>query len=401
VYARIIAVTDDTDRKFFLIASDTSLTPGQRRLEKQLYEQYGRQTGIVITTTHDHQTLWAGDREDNPADMPYNPILEEYTDLIHAQILRGIEEALCRKEPAQMGIGEIDSMIGACRDYCTPGGTIQASDLHADTDNELTLVKFARMDGSPIAVYASYGMHGNFMLTHLLNGNYPMLGGDLPGAITEYAENAIGGGCIVAWGQGASGDRNPLIQSNLTYFETANGKYGQQNKILSVEDSLTLMRYLASIQGEEISQLQQKITDYTREFHSKTADFETEVELKTSFRDLKIPQPAAGDHPTVVPNGTEPMLFHLVIFNDIAFAGINAEMYSMLGKHVREALPFRKTIIIGLCRGNRLGYIPDAGAIDKYGFGTYASIIRDPGKTEQDIIRTFVALSQQDCMQEQ
>lgn len=127
------------------------------------------------------------------------------------RIARAIKEADAARVPARMGASvtrfdEVQrNILGpAVADDGTPAGF-----PHDVFDDELAVVRFDTLDGSPIAAFVNLGMHPESMDT------FDLISGDFVGMVERIVERGMGrepgadAGPVVAWSQGAVGDVEP------------------------------------------------------------------------------------------------------------------------------------------------------------------------------------------------
>ena len=92
-----------------------------------------------------------------------------------------------------------------------------------------------------------------------------------------------------------------------------------------------------------------------------------DVENKLLFTgDTIYPAPmyAYIEGPEMVPDEPRDLYMHLVTIGDVALIYMNCELFSLLGKEVKESSPFRHTVIVTHHRGKKAGYIFDKASAD-------------------------------------
>lgn len=392
-YARIIAVSDG-QQKVLLITADLGMIPGQRKIQKRLQETYQIDPlAIVFGATHNHQTIMCHEKGEGPADMaPLPPSGEMYIQYIADRIVEGCGIALQSMVPARMGVGSGSSYLNVCRDCPSPIGAIQAANFHGPSDKELLVVRFDAVEtGKPLALLVNFAMHGNVMFGNLLDRSFPYISGDLPGAIAERAEERLD--CIVGWAIGAAGDQNPIYTSFVVdYAKDGVGEYTSQMHTLKAEDNLTMLNRMANIQAEEITAISDSISDYTDIFSWSGAETSRTVPARKSYRSLGY-EGASKELPPFVEDPDHPvtLIFRLVTLCGCAFAGVNGEIYSNLGKLIKSLLPYPHTFVSEMQFGH-VGYIPDAETEKIGGFGTCATYCRSGAETEAAIRDGFSEL---------
>ena len=393
IYARIIAVSDG-QQKVLLITADLGMIPGQRKIQKRLQDDYQIDPlAIVFGCTHNHQTIMCHEVGEGPADMPpLSPSGQTYVQYIADRIIEGCGIALQSMVPARMGVGSGSSYLNVCRDCPSPIGTIQAADYHGPSDKELLVVRFdALATGKPLALLVNYAMHGNVMFGNLLDRSFPYISGDLPGSIAKQTEERMN--CIVGWAIGAAGDQNPVYTSFVAdYNKDEKGEYTFQMHTLKAEDNLVMLNRMAHIQAEEIAAVSNSIENFTDCFSWRGAETCRTVPARKSYRSLGYMNPIKETPPLVEdPDHPVTLIFRLVVLCGCAFAGVNGEIYSNLGRLIKSMLPFPHTFISEMQFGH-VGYIPDAKTEKISGFGSCASFCRSGAETEVAIQEGFKEL---------
>jgi len=80
----------------------------------------------------------------------------------------------------------------------------------------------------------------------------------------------------------------------------------------------------------------------------------------------------------------------LTISNDVALAGVNGEVVSIIGQHMKKSSPFAKTVFITHSRPS-VGYIPDDASYPKVTFEVTGTRMK-PGCSENAIVDGLVRL---------
>ena len=86
---------------------------------------------------------------------------------------------------------------------------------------------------------------------------------------------------------------------------------------------------------------------------------------------------------TVDTGETVPVFMQEAVLGDICLVGIAAEIYSLIGKAMKEASPYRKTMVLTHI-GPSAGYILDKSSVDHRAFQFYSRI--KPGSGDEVII---------------
>lgn len=388
--------------------SDLIKFPACNKMAARLYKEYGIETnGCILSCTHNHEAIFCGLNEGDDIGMEMNctPSVEKYALWIHDMMAEAVAEAIQNLQPAKLGVAKGMSYINACRDLPTPVGAIQLNNFHGPSDHELLLIKVTDLKGETIGMFVNHATHSNAMVWNIYNGSYPKIMADVGGGISRFVEKANKNKFPVAWAVGAIGDQNPIVRSTWrSVLVDDDGNMDWIQYVFDYKDNLMQQQALCATQGLEILELADKITDYTDEFSFSGADTWREIPSRKSYASLGIyaaarfvgeQKPSAlvsfeqvsrqmmpGERPEPVP-GDAPVKyhFHLCDICGVAFAGFNNESYCGLGKLVKDMMPVKNTVIVGISHGH-VGYIPDVKGEWFNGYGTSMSPARSGADSE-------------------
>ncbi|GEM_PF-6776585 len=416
VYARCVAFTDG-EQKFFIFTSENGMFPAQRRFREKMQKEFGvHPDAVMLGNTHNHQGFVASDPDESPGGARRHvegrqaEINEEIIQTQHEYALQAAREALANAVPARMGYTSGESYINASRDWPTPVGGLQNSDYGGYSDRELVVLKVETEDGQPIASVVNFGVHSNMMYPHRFNGTFNYVCGDLGGEIMEFVENAHAGKETCLWVEAAAGDQNPLV----TGFQQGvralpDGTFEEIHTEISAEATYTLMEHLAQVQGLEILKTEKQIRTYSTEFDLKYGRSVKRIPGKVNAREKFAlifsgeQKGQQGRHQITVdefkameiePADDVEFKLHLAVLNGIAFAGINTEPYSYLGRIIKDVLPYPKAMVFAIDAGH-VGYIPDVRKSEYAGFGTLDSKAQSPWDTERVFYEGFRDLAEE------
>ena len=153
---------------------------------------------LILSPTHSHSACPSG-----PPPPPFNQVPTEST--VEAMV-KAVQQAKARLQPAQVGFGTGNAYLNVNRDAIGKKSRLwtQATNLEGPSDKTLAVVLFTDMQGKPIAGYMNYPMHAvNGYLTGITTA-------DFPGAACRHVEKAFKDDMVMVYTQGASGDQNPL-----------------------------------------------------------------------------------------------------------------------------------------------------------------------------------------------
>jgi neutral ceramidase len=346
LYVRSIVI-DNGVTKAALVSIDLSKVPGGDKFSERVAKAVGIQPEhLYITATHDHNTVRPPDGDTST----------EYYHIIEKATIKSLKDAEKKLQPARVGYAKGKAYINTNRDEKIGEGYHMGYVPDGPSDKTVAVVSFTTPAGKPIAIYANYAVHAVVMYLATTKDGLPEITGDLPGFTSRYIEEHFEG-AVALWTSGAAGDQNPLFmatynQDHPDVVDQGIGGYA----ILDVQS-----RRL----GQEIVRLTKSIknTSSTVEIWGKKSSLTTPGRQRKHPRDPNVPRggymaPAQiemidGD-PVTIP-------LHLLMLNDIALAGVSAEVFTEIGMRLKEQSPFDRTIMVTVMPDARV-YVPtDAG----------------------------------------
>jgi hypothetical protein len=262
------------------------------------------------------------------------------------------KEALARLEPARIGYATDMAYVNVNRDEKIGEGYHMGFNPTGPSDKTVAVMSVTRPDGSPIAVYANYPVHGVVMYRAHTKGDEIQVTGDLPGWTSRYVEERLKG-AVALWTSGAAGDQNPLYMA--TYNQDA------PDVVDEGPGGWAILDVQSRRLGEAIVRATASVRNTTATVRLWGA--QTSVTCPGQMRaEPPVPgQPMAGYRaPAKVAMKDGPAVtipLHLAMVNDIALAGASAEVYSQIGQAIKQTSAFDRTMVVTLLP-NRMGYVP-------------------------------------------
>jgi hypothetical protein len=220
---------------------------------------------------------------------------------------------------------QITDFAGVVRIGANPDGPI---------DDAVDIVRIDSVDGKPLAVMIHYACHGTS-----LGGRNSKISGDWMGRMQEYVEKQVPGvGAIFL--QGADGDINPRVVGGLDgYADDINTTWALGEEI-----------------GSEVVRLYRMLSPA----HPALDRFQletTEILLPRQYREL-------FDDFT---NTTVRIPTTAVRIADLMWVTFPGEMFHVIGKRVKAALPAAHAHLMGYTNGS-IGYFPDQKSYAEGGY---------------------------------
>ena len=353
---------------------------------------------IIMSATHSHSAVPAGPPPPGvPPQQPAAPIVAAMTD--------AVRQAKAKLQPALVGFGTGFSYLNVNRDAVSDETHhwTQAPNLNAPSDKTVAVVKFTTPAGDPIAAYVNYAMHP-------INGYLVgITSADFPGATSRYVEQAFDDKMVMVFTQGASGDQNPLIMRpstnalaseggvKITGYELVrepveaplrDGKVPHGKLDPKVADNFE--RWIESegqLLGEEVIRVM-----------TNTKNMSNDVSIRGAQKMLSCPgrtrtnSGREGEPGTYKDGDPVNIRLSMIGVGDIALAGVNAEIYTMISHRMKKLSPMTNTVMVTLANGRaNSGYIPDDASFGHLTFQVLGTHLK-PGCAEQGIANGLVDL---------
>ncbi len=353
---------------------------------------------IITAATHNHTAcdmVWAKEPEEKEA-------VRRYQSYIREQALSAVKAAREAVRPARYGYGEGLSYINVNRDLdCGNSGWTQGPNYALYSDKTVSAAKFIAEDGSVIAAIVNYGMHATLGYMEVDADGKKKSSGNIPGAACDYVESRLGKGAVVLWTSAAAGDQNPTLFTLRDYDEKDG--FPHMARLLPGAQ-YQLIRLLGKQHGEDILKVLNSVKHYNHNmpvaFAENTIELPThriadgrhEMELNGLANALER-LPEGEEMPETTDTGeTVPVYMQQAVLGDIAIVGIAAEIYSLIGKAMKEASPFRHTMVVTHV-GPSAGYILDKTSISHRCFQYYSRV--KPGSGDESIVENELELFDQ------
>ncbi|WP_339786842.1 hypothetical protein [uncultured Imperialibacter sp.] len=369
-------VIDNGFKKVALVSMDISKVPGGARFIQEVAAGTKiPQEDLFIAATHDHNTI----------QLPANDYADEYYNIIKNATIKSINAANAKLQPAKVGFAKGKAYINTNRDEKIGEGYHMGYNPDGPSDKTVAVVSFTTLSGEPIAIYANYAVHAVVMYRASTKDGLPEISADLPGATAKYVDRHFKN-AVTVWTSGAAGDQNPMFMStyNQDHPDTQDEGIGGY-AILDVQ---------ARRLGEEIVRLVKSIknTDQTAQIWSKKTSVTCEGQERKYPRKPEEPRGGylAPTKVEMVDGDPVTIPLHLLMINDIALAGVAAEVFTEIGMHLKETSRFDRTMMVTVM-ANAIGYVPTDAAYLMPSEKALGNSLK-PGCAEPAMIDAFVQL---------
>lgn len=365
---------------------------------------------ILLSATHNHSAIF---------DMvPANENTHAENRKIQEGFVEAIRQAKANLQPAKIGFGTGAAYLNVNRDAVDPdsGKWVQGANLDGPSDKTVSVLSLVKPGGEPIAVYVNYAMHP-------INGwVVGVVDADFPGAMAGYVEKAFGGDIVVAFSQGTSGDQNPLYlrpSTNamasragipLTGYEmnreASEGvlrmatidKNGAQPPPADAGVLADMQRFVESegqVLGEEVIRVMSNTTDLADDV--RIEGLEQTIYCpgrKRTNGNSNDPNTREGVAATYVDGPPAMLRMGVLGIGAVALASVNREVYTLIGRRVKDAAPMKNTVIVTVAGASIAGYVYDDQSAGHDTFQVLGSPFK-PGCAEAGITNAIVAMEKE------
>lgn len=354
-----------------------------QRLEKELGIPAAN---VLLTATHTHaapRTAGAGFEE---------------------KIFRSVKAAKDALRPARIGYGTGVSYLNVNRNIIDPKTRRwwEGPNYDGVSDKTVAVVSFETTEGEPIAVYYNYAMHA------VLLGQLDKVSADAPGAASRYIEDSFDDKIVAVWSTGAEGDQNPIyFQQTYDLREIRIKDYAKRGEDISnsmppggqglnkkdpavmrlMKQQEQMAVSMGQLLGEEVMHVMRGITRTTA-----TAGIFGSQKTVTCPGRQRTDKGRAGSAGTYQDGPPVDIRLSLLALGDIAFGGVNGEVFTTIGQRLKKESPFARTMMVTLTNGRaNSGYIPNDAAFGYYTFEVLSSRLQ-PGCAESAIVNGLLDL---------
>jgi len=386
IYARAIVI-DNGATSAALVSVDTGMLSEQawnaisQRIEKELGIPA---QNLIMNPTHTHSAM--GGTAD--------------------QIFNAIKAAKDKLQPARIGYGTGVSYININRNIIDrkTNKWWEGPNYDGPSDKTVAVIKFETTNGEPIAVYYNYACHA------VVTGNTDMISGDYPGATSQYIEDSFGDKVVALFSAGAQGDQNPIyFQQTFDLRDIRIKDYAKRGQDISnamppggqglnkqdppvkrlLDQQKQMILTMGQMLGEEVKRAMREV-DATR---MATGGKIVAAQKMINFpgRD-RIGQGRAGVEATYKDGADVQLRVSLLMIDDIAIAGCDAEIFNMIAQRFKRESPIGRSIFVSMANGSgNSGYIPNDAA---FGFQTFEVLSSrcKPGYAESAIVNGLLDL---------
>ncbi|HYM76063.1 MAG TPA: neutral/alkaline non-lysosomal ceramidase N-terminal domain-containing protein [Candidatus Dormibacteraeota bacterium] len=405
LYARAIYLENGHDRAVLLNADVGALSTAiTDKVSAEISSELNvPAANILISATHDHSAIFGGPRPPaGGAPGEDNAPAKAFEQNLVSGLEKAAKQAHDSMQPARIGFGSGNLYLNVNRDAIDEQTRLWAQEpnLEYPSDKTLAVVKIESLSGQLIAVYMNYAMHANSLF---LNG---MVSGDFPGEAQRYLERTYDKS-VALWTSGAAGDQNPLYWRANHVVEQARIHAVMEAEHVDLGTAIMHAMFVGNPAADKVAvdpvamdqsiQLVKAMGLLTAEeairLISHISTMSSEVKIEGAQQDVTCPGRRRLDtgregEPGKYEDSPDPVRIKIgaLQIGDIALGSANAELYSIIGQHIKTGSKFRETVVVTLTNGMaNSGYVPTDDAFGRYTFQVLGSALK-PGCAEAGIV---------------
>lgn len=348
--------------KAALVACDLTSLP--LRMSQETRRIIGETTGVapeavILNSTHSHTAPQIRLKYLGKADEAARLKAGEYVEALPGKIAEAVRLAEADLQPATAyaAVGHEES-VSFNRRFYLRDGTVMANPFKGEdeklgeilrpagpTDPEVGVVAFKGVDGKPLAAMVNFSIHLDTM-----GGAQPSA--DLADTVERLMQTVHGEQMLVFWGSGASGNVNHYDLMDPKRFRREKGAHesARIGTIIAAEVLRTFGK-LEPLRDAPLRVAREVVhVDYHPE---KAAALRARMEGSSRYFDGEVDVLPEGDRLVF-----EADVEVVALGNELAWVGLPGEMFVELGLNLKNASPFRYTMIHSLANG-AIGYVPN------------------------------------------
>ncbi len=351
LYARVILL-QNAHKKLLIASVDLDKAPCPVEFTQKLQEVTGvPKEDMLFFGIHTHAAPITGYRPfEARNDITKKPpqvqeAVHKYEQIVLEGLIQAARDAMSGLRPAKYGFAYGTSYINVNRTRLykerRPDGsqafyTGQGWNVK-DADPTAFLMRFEDLKGKPIAFLMNYAMHNVAMFLNDCGDGRMAVSSDVGGNVSKHME-AWFPGAVALWSSGAAGDMNCIFNPALMEFpDPETGAYKARN-LRDLKTVSAFMEYMAAIHFHDMLEINEKI-----------CVLEDRPQLQTATEYSKTPactNAMTSQDYDRIPGKTYNIRLRLFHIGQVALIGVDGELYSRLGKVIREASPMKNTVII-------------------------------------------------------
>ena len=366
LYARALALSDGTHHTILVVCDLLGLEAGfSADIRREIRREIATITGtpanaVMLACTHTHS---------GPATLVLHECGEVSPDYLQA--LRSQLIGVAERATASMHAVRLDTGSAAL-----PEGAYNRRGDGGDIDTEVSVAWLRDMDGETVAHLINYGCHPVVM-----GADNRWISADYPGALVRALEAGSGGTAFFL--TGACGNVDPVRRGSFEDVEWLGQALADVvgQTLANIEDRssgpMGAGKVAAMTSASEVLTLPlQPMPSTAQLMHHREQHLQNLAEIGASEEtvEAKIQRAMlawADETLAHVQSGATPSAIaarvQVIRVGNLVLVGVPGELFSGLGRQIKEALPGCLAFIVGYANGDA-GYIPDRAAYDVGGY---------------------------------
>ena len=241
-------------------------------------------------------------------------------------------------------------------------------------------------------------------------GQLDKVSGDVPGAASKYIEDRFDDKIVAVWSTGAAGDQNPIFfQQTYDLREIRVKDYATRGEDISnamppggqgLNKQDPTVKRLMDQQKQMAVSMGQFLGEEVRRVMREIDRTSTDAPIYASQKTVTCPgrertnKGRAGIEGTYTDGPDVNIRLSLLMIDDIAIGGVNAEIFNLIGQRFKHESPMARTMMATLTNGRaNSGYIPNDAAFGYQTFEVLSSRLKQ-GCAETAIVDGLLDLMQ-------
>jgi hypothetical protein len=355
VFARAL-VLDDGKIRVALVVEEVESIQDPKGTTSQIAQAIGvPESNVIISATHTHESLTVFIHGNQ-----LTPAQQEEIEHSRGGAVAAAKQAAANMQPARIAFGRGEAYVNI--NNGEQNGITSWYDPKGPADKTLDLLRVESTSGQPIALVVNYGTHAETMYRSVVkDGGYEVTG-DVPGKVSQIMEANPTGAPVVLFTAPAEADE-------LGYFKSLQPADG------------------ALPEADEGAAGYALVNEMARRIVASA--FEVEATMKPGDSNVNL-QAVAGaatcpggrtrmnnqTHQITTTDGPPVDIpISAIKINDIAIAGVAADIGNQIGREIKQASPVPNTMVVTQLAG-AVGYILADASYEHPGHGLGGSPIK-------------------------
>ncbi len=369
VFVRALVLEDGT-RRVAIVSAEVTAIPNADKMVKLVADAAQVPVAnVMLTASHTHNSLFVFYRG-----RDVTPAQQQELDRLEKNTAQAVRDAVAHLQPARISFGRGKAYANI--NNGEEAGFESWFDGAGSSDKTLDVLRLQTLDGKPLALMLNYATHAEVMYRSVTrDGGYEVTG-DLPGATSRLLEEKAALAPVVLFTSAAEGDQLSLFKSLQPDAQLPTTDAGASGWALMD----LLARRIASAAIDTIGTMPAGVSTVT---------------IGTSSGEVSCPGEKRNmDRTTgkVTSVATSPVTIPISVFriNDIALAGVTADIASNIGVAIKTASPLPQTSVITMLAGS-VGYVLNDAAYKNPVHGAMGSPVK-PGCAQPALAKSVAQL---------